>query len=326
MLRRTSLAALGLFLALAVVGCSDENIVRFPDNGPQTEPEPTQLTDYLSDGQISGTSTAYVAAAMPTGTSAAPVVDGASVILRGGSLVLEVEVADTDTDLYLSMTAADEGYYHFDLTQARVFAAADVYDGGSPRARKLEASGVAMRAVSAAAAQIVTVTLTARQDLALAGFTLTLASSDGQSTSATAQHVVSVNRVASTSGALQASLNWTHPVDLDLHVETPSGQDIYWANRNGSEGGLLDLDSNAGCGIDNVNNENIVWVNTDPVPGQYVVRVDLWSACGEPGPFPFVVTLVIDGEFQTHEGTFLASEEDGGGEGAGREIFRFTLE
>ncbi len=55
------------------------------------------------------------------------------------------------------------------------------------------------------------------------------------------------------------------------------------------------------------------------------MRVDLWSACEQPGPFPYVVTVVIDGEPQTFEGVFQALDADGGGQGAGVEIVRVTL-
>ena len=65
------------------------------------------------------------------------------------------------------------------------------------------------------------------------------------------------------SGPIQVSLSWVGQVDVDLHVTPPAGGDIYWGDRSDSTGGTLDLDSNAGCSIDNVNNENIVWADSN---------------------------------------------------------------
>lgn len=47
----------------------------------------------------------------------------------------------------------------------------------------------------------------------------------------------------SVEGALRVSLAWSNPDDLDLHMMTPSGQHIYFANKCGS-GAYLDLDMN----------------------------------------------------------------------------------
>ena len=58
-----------------------------------------------------------------------------------------------------------------------------------------------------------------------------------------------------------------------------------WYERNhpnrGGEYGVsgLDHDSNAGCSIDNLNNENIVFKGADLVPGTYTVLVNMYSNC-----------------------------------------------
>ena len=61
-------------------------------------------------------------------------------------------------------------------------------------------------------------------------------------------------------------------------------------------GGRLDLDSNAGCAIDNINNENITYGDEAYVePGRYEVYVDLYSNCNPEVATNFVVTALYQG-------------------------------
>ncbi|MDB4943151.1 MAG: hypothetical protein JWP97_2685 [Labilithrix sp.] len=99
------------------------------------------------------------------------------------------------------------------------------------------------------------------------------------------------------SGALVVSLRWENGANLDLHVIDPSGTEIFKRNINsyssgppGSapdapgaphDGGVLDLDSNAGCVYDGRSVEHVVWEGPPP-RGHYLVRVDTFSLCGEP--------------------------------------------
>lgn len=118
-------------------------------------------------------------------------------------------------------------------------------------------------------------------------------------------------------GPLQVSLSFDRSDDVDLHVVTPAGVDIYYGNTSNS-GGSLDLDSNPGCRIDGVNNENIVWpVNSSPAQGTYKVRVDLYDSCTN-GPVNFTVKVINCGVISTFTGSFVASDQDAGGAGSGR--------
>ncbi|MBM3287634.1 MAG: hypothetical protein FJY88_09855 [Candidatus Eisenbacteria bacterium] len=128
---------------------------------------------------------------------------------------------------------------------------------------------------------------------------------------------LTVNTQAQGSHLLQVSLNWSSPVDMDLHVTTPSGEDIYYGRKEGSFGGVLDLDSNAGCAIDNINNENITWAEVLPLLGEYQVRVDLWSACEFTRSIPYVVTVRTCTQDKQFFGSFDPAEADYGGDGAG---------
>ena len=80
------------------------------------------------------------------------------------------------------------------------------------------------------------------------------------------------------SGALQISLSFNKNVDLDLHVITPDGVRIYYNNKGDDEWGL-DLDSNADCFIDGVNNENIFFPASQLIDGKYEVFVHLFLNC-----------------------------------------------
>jgi hypothetical protein len=93
-------------------------------------------------------------------------------------------------------------------------------------------------------------------------------------------------------GQLVVSLSWDTDADLDLHLVDPDGVEVWARNPNSwqptpgapptawRDGGLLDLDSNAGCRIDGRDQENVVWA-TVPPSGHYLVRVDAPSLCGQ---------------------------------------------
>ena len=82
------------------------------------------------------------------------------------------------------------------------------------------------------------------------------------------------------SGVLQVSMTWDKANDVDLHVLQPNGEKIFYGNAQSSNGAFLDVDSNAGCDIDNINNENITFGDEAVIyNGEYIVYVDVWSSC-----------------------------------------------
>lgn len=135
----------------------------------------------------------------------------------------------------------------------------------------------------------------------------------GRSGSNVGQYVtipVSVTQVGA-DGPIQVSVSWDKLSDVDLHVIDPTGEEIYFAHRESESGGELDLDSNAGCSIDGVNNENITWGdNDDPASGTYTVMVHYWDPCGE-GTTNYIVTVRVDGQpLNTIAGTLTAEDEE----------------
>ena len=123
-------------------------------------------------------------------------------------------------------------------------------------------------------------------------------------------------------GDVQVSVSWNAASDVDLHVVEPGGTEIYYGNPTSPSGGELDLDSNAACAIDNVNNENIRWpVGRSPV-GTYTVRLDYFAGCNVSST-NYVVTVNNGGSTQTFAGSF-SGEGDFGGAGSGRLITTFS--
>lgn len=88
-------------------------------------------------------------------------------------------------------------------------------------------------------------------------------------------------------GAIEVKLSFSNSKDVDLHLYTPSGEHIFYGNRGGSytdEFGDeisygLDIDSNAGCSLDNINKENIYIPAELVEDGTYAVVVDMFSNC-----------------------------------------------
>jgi len=123
-------------------------------------------------------------------------------------------------------------------------------------------------------------------------------------------------------GDVQVTANWNTDADVDLHVVDPTGWEIYWNNRQSPTGGELDLDSNAGCSIDGVRNENITWGVGEAPQGTYTVRLDYWSSC-DVSQTDYTVLINNGGEVEIYHGTFTGTG-DSGGYGSGVLIDTFT--
>lgn len=112
-------------------------------------------------------------------------------------------------------------------------------------------------------------------------------------------------------GQLQISLSFDNAKDIDLHVFEPNGEHIYYGNHLSENGGELDLDSNAGCYLDYVNNENITYSEDAFVEaGIYTVYVDLWENCDPEVATSYVVSAYYGGALlKTVTGTFPVGAE-----------------
>lgn len=127
-------------------------------------------------------------------------------------------------------------------------------------------------------------------------FTLVLAASDADGrfgAPATTQLVADVEPPPA--GTLVIGLVWDGAADLDLHVVDPLGGEA-WSDKPNTmpppvpgepvdpeeylRHGILDHDGNKDCRRDGRPNEHVIWT-VPPPPGEYVVRVDARSLCGD---------------------------------------------
>ena len=122
-------------------------------------------------------------------------------------------------------------------------------------------------------------------------------------------------------GDVQVTLSWDADSDVDVHVIDPAGEEIFYGHRRSASGGELDLDSNAGCEIDRIRNENITWPLGRAPRGQYTVRVDYWDSCGVQQT-NYTVRIISQGINQIFTGSFVGTG-DRGGPGSGRLITTF---
>jgi hypothetical protein len=120
-------------------------------------------------------------------------------------------------------------------------------------------------------------------------------------------------------GKVVVSLQWDSSADLDLHLGTPEGIDLSPKQLStsvdgGPADGIIDRDSNANCVQDGFRQEDAVFANK-PTPGDYLIRVNMFSACGAPSA-DLVVTVRVDGAVTlTFPGRLLSTDVDNGGIG-----------
>lgn len=133
---------------------------------------------------------------------------------------------------------------------------------------------------------------------------------------------------------LQVTLRWDSTEDLDLHLDEPMADggtcELWYGSRNPACAlGALDLDSQAGCSMDLVLIENIIYPTDGgrPTPGTYAVRVDHYTNCSPIQWVPFQVEVRKGLTTMGMCGVFRPNDPDwstGGAAGAGRPMFTFT--
>lgn len=170
------------------------------------------------------------------------------------------------------------------------------------------------------------------QTLAVETFNIIIAIQAADGT-VSVHEIIAVSLVQVGTGKLQVSCAWDQLNDVDLHLVEPNGEEIYYGNGTSANGGELDLDSNAACGIDYVNNENITYIEDAIVEnGEYIVRVDFWANCDITENTNYSVTAYHEGVLLTpttgtnpYQGSFTPTEEDAGGVGSGVEVMKFSI-
>jgi hypothetical protein len=133
------------------------------------------------------------------------------------------------------------------------------------------------------------------EDFVPGEFVLRVAASDGRGRfGASATAMVIANQLVEPTGELVFGLHWDSNADLDIHVVAPDGE--AWSDDPNTwtppppgepvdptaylTGGILDHDGNKDCRRDTHPNEHVVWTMPPPA-GEYIVRVDARSMCGD---------------------------------------------
>jgi hypothetical protein len=259
-----------------------------------------------------------------TCTGAAPMVTAASTpvqVVRGGSFTVSV-TTPTEADTLLVGAANFPNHVSADLNSttgadaARSTSLCCSAKGTKHPSRKVTAGqkiGDTTR-VSVANGFLYEPVISIPSDLpnSVTSFTLTIATVKNGVQSCIATIPVQIVASGQSSNRLQVSLSWTGAVDMDLGVTTPVGEKISFEDTADSTGGSLDVDSNAECIIDNINQENISWGNSTPTSGTYTIKPDLFSDCGRSGSFPYVVTINNNGVQSIVRGTFVAGDDENG--------------
>ena len=109
------------------------------------------------------------------------------------------------------------------------------------------------------------------------------------------------------SGLITVSLGWQTSDDVDLHVITPTGSEIYYSSRS-HDSGTLDVDANASS--DNIVSnpvENIFF--TDPPSGTYKVSVVMYSNRNEGAAAAFIVRVKVGEDTKVFRGTIASGSQ-----------------
>ena len=233
-----------------------------------------------------------------TGGGPVAAVSGNQTIINGGSSSLMVTAPSPFNTIYVSIGGSSLG-----ITTEASSGIGGVYEVTLPAATKSAALVLAFS-----------------QDIPTSPFDLFFAVADNDEVAGPlAALTFDVIRVGTDD--VQVTLSWDTDADVDLHVVDPSGEEIYYGNRESASGGMLDLDSNAACSTDDVRNENITWSVGSAPQGTYIVRVDYWSSC-DAARTDYTVVFNNGGDAQIFSGTFTGAG-DRGGLGDGVEVARF---
>lgn len=280
-------------------------------------------SDLVTGVNVGGVTGTLNVSDFPDATSAGALsVTGSDQVVRGGSLSLQLLV-DTAPDAIVTSILGLKGYYQIDYAG---IATANAACAGCGRGATKYAAIAAARSVGARSGTIVNLVLDLSSDLDYSSLDVQVGLLTSGKVTQVAVHHATASTQAQASTKLQVTLAFAANaanVDLDLHVETPDGTDIYYGNRTSLDGGSLDQDCNAGCALDGKQNENITWTTHNPACGHYIVRVDLWSACSVVGPFNFTVTVNNNGVKTDYAGSFIETQADAGGAHSGTIIAEF---
>ena len=112
-----------------------------------------------------------------------------------------------------------------------------------------------------------------------------------------------LQKAGAKTGDVQISLAWNNGNDLDLYVETPGHEKIWYNNRNSTCGGELDVDMNAGGPASQRPVENVYWQVGASPSGKFRVSVHYYANHGGRDPTQFQVTIKVKDRSQNYTGS-----------------------
>jgi hypothetical protein len=95
-------------------------------------------------------------------------------------------------------------------------------------------------------------------------------------------------------GDIQISLIWNTIDDIDLHVNYSNNmhnETIFWRNRSGRSGGMLDIDMNGSGPQSNKPIENVFWPRNSAPQGQYTIGVHFFRSWSQNKVVPVIVRI-----------------------------------
>jgi hypothetical protein len=112
-------------------------------------------------------------------------------------------------------------------------------------------------------------------------------------------------------GKVTVSLIWNTTDDLDLAIEDPQGQNLWYKSENYSYG-ELDIDQNRGAENEPLTQypiENIILDN--PIPGRYYVKVNFYTKRSNLSEIPYYLEVNIGGKvYKLEQSVYQASKQE----------------
>ena len=117
-----------------------------------------------------------------------------------------------------------------------------------------------------------------------------------------------VEREGGKNGEYQVTLIWNNLNDLDLHMDCPSGEHVFFAHKHSKCGAELDIDMNAGGPRSYNPVENIVWPYGPPKQGKFTIWVNHYRTRGGKNPTSFQVLVKWGGKTRAFKGSLQSHE------------------
>lgn len=104
-----------------------------------------------------------------------------------------------------------------------------------------------------------------------------------------------------TGGNVQVTLTWNSHADIDLYVEDPNQDVVWYRNPYVPSGGQLDRDNR--CDDFTLGDpENIFWPASGAPSGRYKISVDYYEDCGNVGSVSWNVRQISGGKIENYNG------------------------